>query len=198
MQLNKQTCYIILISLFFLFSCGRQEEYYTPKPKGYFRIDLPEHQYQLWDSLPPFTFEYSQWANCSYQKKENGVFWIDIHYPKLSANFNITCFPLKNDLRRLAANEEKMLNMHIEYGKVDDIEYSFIEDSQNRIYGRIYDIIGKEVATPIQFWITDSTNYYIRASLYFSFAPNNDSLQPVIQYLREDAMRLINSLSWKF
>ena len=181
-----------------LFSCGRKEEYYTPKPKGYFRIDLPEHQYQLWDSIFPFGFEYSQWANCSYEKKEGQVYWIDIHYPTLNASFNMTCLPLKNDLRELAANEERMVNMHIEYGKVDDIEYYFIEDPQNRVYGRIYDIIGKEVASPMQFWVTDSAHYYIRASLYFNFSPNNDSLQPVIQFLREDAMHLINSLNWKF
>ena len=190
--------YIMFVSILLLFSCGRKEEYYTPKPKGYFRIDLPEHQYQQWDSVLPFRFEYSQWANCSFEKKEGEVYWIDIHYDNLKASFNFTCIPLKNDLRELAVNEERMLNMHIEYGKVDDIEYYFIEDPQNRVFGRVYDIIGKTAATPIQFWITDSTNYYIRASLYFDFTPNNDSLQPVIQYLREDAMRLINSLNWKF
>jgi gliding motility-associated lipoprotein GldD len=196
--MNKQICHILFAGLLLFFSCERKEEYCTPKPKGYFRIDLPEHQYQLWDSILPFHFEYSQWANCAYEKKGKGVYWLDIHYPVFNASFNITCLPLKNDLRDLAASEEKILNMHIEYGKVDDIEYYFIEDSKNRVYGRIYDIIGKEAASPMQFWITDSTNYYIRASLYFDFTPNNDSLQPVIQYLREDAMHLINSLNWRF
>lgn len=196
--MNKRTFYIILTATFLLFSCGRKEEYYTPKPKGYFRIDLPEHQYQQWDSILPFYFEYSQWANCEYSKKEGETYWIYIHYPALNATLNITYFPLKNDLRALAANEEKMLNMHIEHGKVDDIEYYFVEDPKNRVYGRIYDIIGKEAATPMQFWITDSANYYLRGSLYFDFRANNDSLQPVIQYLREDALHLINSLNWKF
>ena len=195
--MNKLTCYIAFTGFLLLFSCGKKEEYYAPKPKGYFRIELPEHQYQVWDSILPVRFEYSQWANCSYEKKEGGVYWMDIDYPAFKAAFNITCFPLKNDLRTLAVNEEKMLTMHIEHGKVDDIEYSFIEDPNNRVYGRIYDIIGKDAATPMQFWITDSVNYYVRASLYFNFRPNNDSLQPVIQYLREDAMRMINSLSWR-
>ena len=196
--MNKRTFFIILAGVFLLFSCGGKEEYYAPKPKGYFRIDLPEHQYQRWDSILPFYFEYSQWANCVYEKKDGEVYWIDIHYPTLSATMNITYIPLKNNLRILAADEEKMLKMHIEYGKVDDIEFSFIEDTQNRVYGRIYDIIGKEAATPMQFWITDSVNHYIRGSLYFDFRSNNDSLQPVIQYLREDAMLLFNTLNWKF
>ena len=196
--INKKIYSIIFVYILLFFSCGRKEEYYVPKPKGYFRIDLPEHQYQLWDSILPFRFEYSKWADCSYEKKEDETFWMNIHYRTLNANFNITYLPLRNDLRTLVANEEKMLNIHIEYGKVDDIEYYFIEDAQNRVYGKVFDIIGKEVATPMQFWITDSVNYYIRASLYFDFTPNNDSLQPVIQYLKRDAMHLINSLSWKF
>jgi len=37
----------------------------------------------------------------------------------------------------------------------------------------------------------------LRSSLYFDFTPNNDSLQPVIQYLREDMMQMINTFEWK-
>ncbi len=195
--MNRQPLYL-MFGVLFLFSCGQKEEYYTPKPRGYFRIDLPEHQYQKWDSVLPFKFEYSQWANCSYEEKNDQVYWINITYPTLNAAFNISVFPLKNDLQILAANEEKFLNMHIDYGKVDDIEFYYIDDPQNKVYGRIYNIIGKDAATPMQFWLTDSANHYLRASLYFNFTPNNDSLQPVIQYLRDDAMQLVNSLNWKF
>ena len=35
---------------------------FTPKPKGYNRIDLPAHYYQPLGGGHPYTFEYSKWA----------------------------------------------------------------------------------------------------------------------------------------
>lgn len=187
--------------LFFLFlilifdSCINKDENYIPKPKGYFRIDLPEHSYLLFDTILPFSFEYSKDAICSFQSKENGKYWIDISYPALNASFNITYIPLHNDLRELVLKEDKMIKFHIDNGKADNVELSVIED--HNLSGNLYDLSGKEVACPLQFWLTDSVNHFLRASLYFNFAPNNDSLQPVIQFLREDALNMINTFSWK-
>jgi len=53
------------------------------------------------------------------------------------------------------------------------------------------------VATPISFWLTDSSNHYLRGALYFNNPPNNDSLQPVIEYIREDILEMINGFEWK-
>jgi hypothetical protein len=53
------------------------------------------------------------------------------------------------------------------------------------------------VACPFQFWLTDSVRHYLRSSLYFNCVPENDSLRPVIDYIREDAMAMINSFQWK-
>lgn len=184
-----------LVVLFF--SCVKKEENYTPKPRGYFRIELPEHSYKHLDTTLPFAFDYSNNAVLSFSKKENGKYWIDITYPQFNASFNITYIPLDNNLRDLALAEEKMIKFHIDYGKADDVEFSLIEDAESHLSGRLFDILGKEVACPLQFWLTDSTNHYLRGSLYFNFAPNNDSLQPVINYLRTDALYMINSFSWK-
>jgi hypothetical protein len=43
----------------FLTGCS---EVYSPKPRGYFRIDLPEKQYIRFDSTYPYTFEYPVYA----------------------------------------------------------------------------------------------------------------------------------------
>lgn len=193
----KQLFYWVIFSVLIMNSCINKEEYYTPKPKGYFRINLPETSYVSMDTVLPFIFDYSSWAKCSFEPKDDGTWWIDITYPTLSASLLFTYLPLKQNLRDHVISEEKMVNFHIDYGKVDDVQFSYIDDPKNRIYGRVYDIIGKEVATPLQFWVTDSTKHYLRGSLYFDFAANNDSLQPVIDYLRNDALIFINSLYWK-
>jgi len=53
------------------------------------------------------------------------------------------------------------------------------------------------VATPLQFYLTDSTRNFVRGSLYFNFIPNNDSMRPVINYLKEDVKHIISTFEWK-
>lgn len=178
-------------------SCIHKDENVAPKPMGYFRIDLPKHQYQKIDTTLPFSFERSSYAQLSIKKQDNGVSWIDVTYPSLSATFKFTYIsvPRLDSLRGLMLHEEKMVKFH--YQKADDVEFSIIRDPEAHLWGQIYDVAGKEVATPLIFWMTDSSRHFLRGALYFDFTPNNDSLQPVIEYLREDAMRLVSTFEWK-
>lgn len=170
-------------------------EYASPKPKGYFRIDLPEHSYQEFDVQElPFTFDYAETANFTTQDT-NGCVWIHLNYPQQHAALEMTYLPVRDNLRELMMNDEKFVEFHFQ--KADDVVDSYIFDKEAEVYGKIFDIKGKEVACPLQFWLTDSTEHYLRASLYFNFAPNNDSLQPVIDYIREDVMQLVSSFKWK-
>lgn len=184
-----------LILLLMVCSCRRQAE--TPKPVAYFRIDLPEHSYQQVDTTLPFVFEQSEAAQLSIRPQKDGSYWVDIDYPTLNATFKITYLtvPRADSLRNKIIREEKMVKFH--YQKADDVEYSVIQDPDSRLWGQIYDIAGKDVATPLMFWMTDSTHRFLRTTLYFNFAPNNDSLEPVIEYLRDDAMHFVNTFKWK-
>jgi len=177
-------------------SCGRRQAE-TPKPVAYFRIDLPEHNYRQVDTTLPFSFEQSEAAQLSIRPQEDGSCWVDLDYPALNATFKITCFsvPSPDSLRSKIIYEEKMVKFH--YQKADDVEYSVIKDPDSHLWGQIYDIAGKDVATPLMFWMTDSTHRFMRSTLYFNFTPNNDSLEPVIQYLREDALHFVNTFKWK-
>ncbi len=186
---------VLVVSVLFSFSSCNNPEYASPKPKGYFRIDLPPHQYQKLDTaLLPFTFDYSKSAEFS-AKDTAGSIWIHLTYPQQHAALEMTYLPVHNDLRQLMINDEKFVEFHFQ--KADDVIDSYVRDEDERLFGKIFDIKGKDVACPLQFWLTDSTDHYLRASLYFNFAPNNDSLQPVIDYIREDVMQLVNSFKWK-
>ena len=180
-----------------LASCHKSDNIETPRPRGYFPIYLPSHDYTLLDTTLPFAFEQSTHAQPSFQWKDDGTCWMDLAYPDLNATFKFTYFPLKHadSLRNLILQEERMMKFH--YQKADNVEYSLIHDTEAPLLGQIYDIEGKEVATPLQFWMTDSAHHFLRATLYFNFTPNNDSLQPVIEYLREDALQIVNTITWK-
>ena len=181
-----------------------------PKPMGYFRIDLPDHKYKPLDAsetspdkqadivvFPPFTCEQSVYAASTLEVQPDHCLWMNLTYPELNASLRFTCITVKNadSLRNLMIREDKMVKFH--YQMADDVQYSVIKDPEAHIWGQTYEIYGKEVATPFQFWLTDSAHNFVRATLYFDGTPNNDSLQPVIQYLKEDAMHLINTFAWK-
>lgn len=186
--------FVVAVAASFFVSC-ENPEYASPKPKGYFRIDLPAHAYQKFDTPQlPFTFDYAEIANFT-TKDTAGSVWIHLNYPQQHAALEMTYLPVHNNLRELMMNDEKFVEFHFQ--KADDVVDSYIFDADAELYGKIFDIKGKEVACPLQFWLTDSTEHYLRASLYFNFAPNNDSLQPVIDYIREDVMQLIGSFKWK-
>jgi gliding motility-associated lipoprotein GldD len=70
-------------------------------------------------------------------------------------------------------------------------------DEKNHIYGLTYTISGTEAASPFQFYLTDSTRNFIRGALYFNTIPNNDSLAPVIDFLKQDIIHMIETFRWK-
>ena len=179
------------------FSACKPKPLPEPKPMGYFRIDLPGHQYRTIDTALPFRYEQSVFANTTIERQKDNTLWMTVSYPDLKASLRFTCFDVKNadSLRNLMISEDKMVKFH--YQKADDVQYSVIQDPESNLWGQTYEILGKEVATPFQFWLTDSTHRFVRANLYFDCAPNNDSLQPIIQFLKEDALHLINTFEWK-
>lgn len=190
-------CFLITMGLCVFFSACKPRPLPEPKPMGYFRIDLPNHQYRTLDTSLPFRYEQSVFANTTIEKQKDNTLWMTVSYPVLKASLRFTCFEVKNadSLRKLMVSEDKMVKFH--YQKADDVQYSVIKDPETHLWGQTYEIYGKEVATPFQFWLTDSAHRFVRATLYFDETPNNDSLQPVIQYLKEDAMHLINTFEWR-
>ena len=71
-----------------------------------------------------------------------------------------------------------------------------IIEKERKTNGVLYHI-GGPVATPIQFFVTDSTDHFIRGSLYFNHAPNPDSTAPVVAKMMGDIERVMRSISWE-
>ena len=83
-------------------ACNGSEEF-TPKPKGYNRIDLPGHEYQSLEENHPYWFEYSK--NAIIQPDTFGQaepHWIIVYYPELDARIQLTYKPLNGDLTKLS------------------------------------------------------------------------------------------------
>lgn len=69
---------------------------YTPRPKGYFKIDFPPHRYQAFDQPGyPYTFEYPVYANVTrdtsfFEAAPENPYWIDIVFPGFNATIYIS------------------------------------------------------------------------------------------------------------
>jgi gliding motility-associated lipoprotein GldD len=81
--------------------------------------------------------------------------------------------------------------------KADAIYDSLVVDRERNMFGLIYELEGSGAASPYQFFLTDSVSHFLRGALYFNTVPNNDSLEPVIDFLISDINYLIKTLEWK-
>ncbi|HTA27028.1 MAG TPA: gliding motility lipoprotein GldD [Bacteroidia bacterium] len=167
----------------------------TPKRQGYFRIALPERKYNSYTAECPFTFEYPQYATVL---RDSGAgrnsCWLNIVFPKFRCNVYMSYLPVDTDVRAIIAECRKYVVEH--EVKASAITERDVENPKDKIYGTIYDIEGN-AASNMQFYLTDSTHNFIRGSLYFFAVPNKDSLEPVVNFVKEDINHLIQSFRWR-
>ena len=185
---------VALLLLMMVTACGDDNP--QPKPRGYFRIDLPEKQYVTLDTMTRYSFEYPVYATITpdyYSPDEND--WVNVMFPAFKGTIHLSYKHVDGNLSRYVEDAHKMIVKHIE--KASGIHDSLIIDKERDVYGLMYFLDGEGVASPLQFYVTDSTRHFMRGSLYFSTYPNNDSLQPVIDFITEDVRHLINTLEWK-
>jgi len=185
----------IFYNLFLILLSACQSNY-TPKPMEYFRIDFPEKKYKIYDSLCPYRFDFPEYGKITkgLGNQEQNPCWINIVFPSFKATLYISYFNIEHNLPKLLEDCRSLAYKHdIKADAIHEILYA---DSLNKIYGMVYEIKGN-AASPLQFYLTDSTQHFLRGSLYFDVKPNKDSLAPVIDFLQKDVKHLIETLRWK-
>ncbi len=167
-----------------------------PKPKGYLRIELPEISYRPFDSAQHYRFEASNQATVeAVGQKEGQSDWFTIVYPRFKAEVYLSYKPVGNNIADYLEDARTLAFKHLP--KASGIADSLITNPKNSVFGNFYFLKGKGVASPIQFYLTDSINHFVRGALYFDFRPDNDSIAPVIEYLKKDLNHLAATFEWK-
>ena len=194
----KNRLFILLVALAIVLipvSCDREANY-LPKPRGYFRIDLPEKGYTKVDTIERYSFECPQYALVTpdpYSPNEKN--WINIEMPTFKGSIHLTHKNVNDNLGEYLEDVHTMVVKHLQ--KANGVRDSLIVNEERLVYGMFIEMDGKGVATPMQFYLTDSTKNFVRGALYFNFLPNNDSMQPVINFIREDIDHMIETFEWK-
>ncbi len=188
--------YIHLLFVIFLLlnlSCKKE---YTPKPRGYFRISFQEKTYRKLDSAAlPYRFDIPGYSKVVPDKDRLAEpYWINLEIPQHKAEVHISYKKIDHNLANLTEDSRTLAYKHSI--KADAINERVFVNSGKKVFGTIY-LIDGNAASPLQFYLTDSTHNFLRGALYIREVPNIDSLRPVIEYLTPDIIRLIETTEWK-
>jgi gliding motility-associated lipoprotein GldD len=189
--MRKHLLYILFISLF-ISACHTD---YTPKPRGYFRIDLPEKSYKKTPKKLPYSFEYPTYCYLTNDRQApDELYWINVVFPKFKAKVYISYKIIDNNLMEYLNDSRGFAYKHtVKADAISEIPYIAPE---KKVYGTLYDIKG-DAASNTQFYLTDSTKNFLRGALYFEVHPNKDSLAPVLTFINKDIEHLIETFEWK-
>ena len=195
MTLFLKKLVLLAVPAILLASCGDDEDIFVPKPKGYFRIDFPQKTYARYDTTCPFAFDYPTYARISPDRDRGSEpCWLNIDFPRYKANLHISYKQVSGDVDRYLEDARTLAVKHTI--KASNIEEQPVLRDSAKVYGLIYEIEGN-AASSVQFYLTDSTKHFLRAALYFNARPNKDSLGVVVDFIRKDIHRMIQSLEWK-
>ena len=188
---------LLLLTLTCCFFTGcDEEEFYSPKPRGYPRIHFPEKTYRLYDSICPFKFEIPTYSRVVPDRHKGAEpCWMNLEFPRFRATVHLSYKPVNNNLAQFLDDSHDFANRHqVKATGLDEVP--ILLDSA-KVYGLLFDISGN-TASSVQFYLTDSTKHFLRGALYFNAVPNSDSLKVVIDFLKKDILHLINTTGWKY
>jgi gliding motility-associated lipoprotein GldD len=170
-----------------------ESEVYSPKPFGYKRVDYGEHIYNK-TVLPGCSYSFDRGEQTKIELVANdNPCWFNLVYPDMKAKVHFSYFPIEEELEMYVEDARKLAMKHLV--KADNYEELYINDTVSNVYGVIYDFSGRS-ASNMQFYLTDSTQHFVRGALYFEIPPNADSLAPAEKFIEEEIQQLVGSLQW--
>lgn len=207
---------VVLVSVCMFAACNSP---YVSKKRGYFNIELPKRGYQQFEREGfPYSFEYPVYSqilqdSTYFDSNPENPYWINIDFPKFGARVFLSYKKIGGKaLYRIKQADgnykdsfginvfDKMVGDAFTLTNKNDVVSNSIKDSlihtPNNISG-VFFKVGGNAATAKQFFLSDTTNNFIRGALYFDVTPNADSLKPVQDFLQVDLEHIINTFKWK-
>ena len=109
---------------------------------------------------------------------------LDLKFNKL--NDGLDLINIENDFKMLLETHTKRSNgvLMREYENIDKL-----------VFGKLYELQG-DVASPIQFFLTDSLSNFMQGSVNINSKSKYDSIYPAIQYVKKDISVIFESIYW--
>lgn len=181
---------------FLVLLCLACESNWLPKPPGYNRIELPRHEYQRLEQGYPYQLDFSTHSRVEADSFNLGEKeWINLNYKDFGAKVHLTYKKIdqSTDFKTLSNDAFNLTAKH--QIKAYGIEEGILLTPNG--YVAVVAELSGEVPTQFQFFVTDSTSNFLRGAVYFNSALKNDSLAPIIEYIKLDMAHLINSVNFQ-
>lgn len=120
--------------------------------------------------------------------------WTSMRFETQRATVFMTFRRVHDDLPELINDAHAFKDKH--EAKAVKIRTEHVVRDSARVFGDLFVVEG-DVASPMVFYLTDSTAHFLYGSLYFDSRPNADSLAPVSARIRDDVRHFANTLSWR-
>jgi gliding motility-associated lipoprotein GldD len=202
-------CFVFAMLIFFACGSDKNEKYNkvkVPDDKSNYKVNVPtentgpapeltKHEYTKYQSNCGFKFDLSKLykVNDIEIEKSGSMCYKKIDLGKLNGEINFLYLKMQEPLSTYVNYSNDQVDGHkIKANAINDLR---IINKKNRVFGTFFELKG-DVATPFQFYLTDSTKYFVRGEVLFNCRPNYDSLLPSINYLKTDLLHLIETFEW--
>ena len=179
---------LVMLLLFLSVTSCKDEAF--PKPKSFLHLEYPIATYHRFKNDCPYSFAISKESHITFEPGCKA----EIVYPKLNATVFITYRRVHNNLKQILSEADKLTTKHTV--KADAIIPYPFDDKEHKVYGVLFEVQGQS-ASNIQFHVTDSSKHVLTAALYFDVRPNYDSIYPAVDYIKNDMMKMMETLEWQ-
>lgn len=164
---------------------------YIPKPSTFLELNLPDRTYDKFIDSCGYFFN-----KPSYFKVKNvagSECNRDIEFTTLNGTLHLSRMNIDTTLAAYINHSIDKVGEHkVMATAIHDT--SFIR-SDAKVFGTFFELQGN-VASPFQFYVTDSTTRFISGVVYFNTRPNYDSILPTLEFVKKDLYEFIETLEW--
>ena len=185
----------IICSLYFLFtffSCENNSS--LPKQDAYLRIEFNKPNYLTHKSQ-------NSKINFFYNASSSSLNYIsartiNLDYKKLGMSLDLSFDKLNDEteLTNYLRDFNLLLDAHTK--RSNGFLIKEFENRNYSTYGKLYEFRG-DVASPIQFFLTDSINNFIHGSVNMTVKSKYDLIYPSVQYIKNDILVFFESINLK-
>jgi gliding motility-associated lipoprotein GldD len=178
--------------LLFHFSCD--ETSYLPREKAFLRLEFEKPMYGTFSSeSSKLNFIYNN-ASASFEiiSEEKTV----LRYKHIKIDILLSNIQLENT----SSFEESLQNFYMflepHRKKSNQISVKEFISADNKRFAKVFEMRGP-VASPLQFYVTDSINNFLFGSMNLIQKSDYDSIYPSVMYVKNDIFSIIESVNWE-
>lgn len=185
------TKFINSLSLIIILSCN--DSAILPKQNAFLRIEFEEPNYKIYnqsDAFPDFYYNSNSVTLNSTNKNS-----LLLNYNKLGINLDLKFNKLNDGLDLINIENDFKMLLETHSKRSNGVLMREYENIDKLVFGKLYELQG-DVASPVQFFLTDSLSNFVQGSVNINSKSKYDSIYPAIQYVKKDISVIFESIYW--